>query len=77
MKTTPLTPEARAIPRKVTISLIVGWIVIVAKCAFAPVVMHRWHVPIDPGWVIVPTLVFAVLITALVLTHDWSRDAED
>jgi len=29
----------------------------------------HWQIPIHPGWVIVPTLIFAALVTFLVLAH--------
>lgn len=61
-------------PRKVVISLVVGWVLIVTKCAFAPSLMQRWQVPVEPAWVIVPTLIFAALVTFLVLNHDWVHD---
>lgn len=61
------------IPRKVAIGLIVGWMVIAIKCAFIPYLMARWRAPVDPGWVIVPTLIFALLVSLLVISHDWSQ----
>jgi hypothetical protein len=27
--------------------------------------MNHWHVPIHPGWVVIPTLMLAALATAL------------
>jgi hypothetical protein len=58
-----------AIPRRVRLLLEIGWAVIVAKCLAVPWVIARWQVPIHPGWVIVPTLIFALLVTFLVLAH--------
>jgi hypothetical protein len=46
----------------------IGWSVIVAKCLAVPWVVSRWQVPIHPGWIIIPTLIFGVVITLVVLT---------
>ena len=64
-------------PRAVSIGLIVGWIVILAKCLATPMFITRWSIPIHPGWVIVPTLIFAGVVTFLALTHNWTRDNGD
>ncbi len=45
----------------------VGWAVIVLKCLAVPWVIDRWQVPVQPGWVIVPTILFAALVTLVVL----------
>jgi hypothetical protein len=42
-----------------------GWVLIVAKCAVVWWAMTRWHVPMHPGWIVLPTLLFASLVTAL------------
>ncbi len=72
MESPSVSNGPRPIPRKVTLGLVIGWILIAIKCAAAPYVMVRWSVPVDPGWVVVPTLIFAVLITWLILSRDWS-----
>jgi uncharacterized RDD family membrane protein YckC len=77
METPPVASSPPRFPRKVIVGLIVGWILIVAKCAATPYLIARWNVPVAPGWVIVPTLVFATLVSWLVVTHDWKRDEED
>jgi hypothetical protein len=61
----------------VIIGLVVGWVLIVTKCAFTPYLIARWEVPVAPGWVIVPTLIFASLVSWLAITHDWARDEAD
>jgi len=53
--------------RRVRLLLEVGWLVIIAKCLAVPWVIARWQVPVHPGWVIVPTLVFGALVTLVVL----------
>ncbi len=61
-------------PRAVVVGVVVGWILIALKCTLLPSIFERWQVPVHPGWVIVPTLVFAALVTLIVAMHDWSRD---
>jgi hypothetical protein len=55
-------------PCRVRLFLEIGWAVIIAKCLTVPWLIARWQIPVHPGWVIVPTLIFAALITFLVLT---------
>jgi hypothetical protein len=64
-------------PRAVSIGLIVGWILILAKCLAAPSIIAHWEIPVHPAWVIIPTLIMAALVTVLAWTHDWKRDEED
>jgi len=45
----------------------IGWAVIIAKCLAVPWVITRWQIPVHPGWVIVPTLLFAALVTLVIL----------
>lgn len=61
-------------PRSVVVGVVVGWILIAIKCVVLPGLFQRWQIPIHPGWVIVPTLVFAGLVTFLIATHDWRKD---
>lgn len=49
--------------------LAVAWIVIIAKCLSVPWVIAHWHIPIAPVWVVMPTLVLAVVATFLVLAR--------
>jgi hypothetical protein len=58
-----------ALPHRVRLFLEIGWAVIIAKCLAVPWLIARWQIPVHPGWVIVPTLIFAVLITLLVFAH--------
>lgn len=64
------------VPCGVRIGLVVGWLIITAKCLAAPWAIAHWKIPIHPGWVIIPTVMAAVLITILVATHDWSSDED-
>lgn len=61
-------------PRSIVVGVVVGWILISLKCVLLPSLFQRWQVPVHPGWVIVPTLVFAGLVTVLIAMHDWQRD---
>ncbi|MBE2212325.1 MAG: hypothetical protein IAE82_00525 [Opitutaceae bacterium] len=61
-------------PRSVVAGVVVGWILIALKCTLLPGVFQHWQVPVHPGWVIVPTLVFAGLVTVLIATHDWEKE---
>ncbi len=45
----------------------IGWLAIVIKCLAVPWVIDRWQVPVHPGWVIVPTILFAALVTLIVI----------
>lgn len=71
-----LLREHGVVPRRVVLGLGIGWFVIVAKCAALPWLFARWEIPVHPGWVIVPSLIFALLVTSIVLTHDWAHDDE-
>ena len=41
------------------------WIAILAKCSLVWWAMLHWHVPFHPAWIVGPTLLFALLATAL------------
>ena len=58
-----------ALPRRVRLVLEIGWAVIIAKGLAVPWVITHWQIPVQPGWVIVPTLILAVLVTFLALTY--------
>jgi hypothetical protein len=55
--------------RRMRVFLGIGWVLIVAKCLAVPWVITRWRIPINPGWVVVPTLIFAALVTVVVLAY--------
>ena len=42
-----------------------GWILIVIKSVFVVWATGRYHIPFSPLWVIVPTVIFAALCTAV------------
>jgi len=59
--------KVRQLSSAFLILLVLGWVLIVAKCLAVPWAIAYWSVPIHAAWVIVPTLVFAGIVTALVL----------
>ena len=61
--------DAGQYPARVRWFLAIGWSFIAAKCALIWWAMARWSVPFHPLWIIVPTVLFACLATALSLTH--------
>ncbi len=63
---------ARKTPRnrKVERLLILCWAVIAVKSVAVLWLFDRYHIPINPLWVIVPTVIFASLITVVY----WLRD---
>lgn len=61
-------------PRSLITGLVVGWILIALKCSVLPSLFDRWQVPVNAGWVIIPTLIFGAVVTLLIATHDWRRD---
>ena len=62
---TPVTLPI-VVPRRMRMMLEIGWAVIIAKCLAVPWVIAHWQIPVHPGWVIVPTLLFAALVTLVV-----------
>jgi len=68
MTAPPMSPGSS--PRRVRLFLAIGWTVILVKCLAVPWVIARWRIPIHPGWVIVPTLIFAALVTVVVLASN-------
>lgn len=45
--------------------LCVAWVLIIFKCVWVVWAIERWEMPVAPAWVIVPTLVAALLATVL------------
>ena len=62
--------EARAPSRAVERLILVGWAIIIAKCFVVAWAIERYAIPIQPGWVIVPTLFMAAICTALYYWKD-------
>lgn len=45
------------------------WAAILVKCLLVNWAVDHWRMPFHAAWVIVPTIAFAALATALWLTH--------
>jgi hypothetical protein len=50
--------------------LVIGWSVIVVKTVAVFWAFARYHIPVNPLWVVVPTIVFATLCTAVYLLRN-------
>lgn len=48
----------------------VCWVLIVAKSFAVVWLFDHYHVPVNPLWVIAPTVIFATLCTAVYLLRD-------
>jgi len=55
--------------RRLRLALLIGWPVIIVKCWTVPWIIARWQIPVHAGWVVGPTLLFATLVTLLVMAH--------
>jgi hypothetical protein len=62
--------ETRQPSRTVERLILAGWAIIIAKCFVVAWAIERFAVPIQPGWVIVPTLFMAAICTALYYWKD-------
>lgn len=56
--------------RRLELVLAACWVLVLAKCALIHWACHRFHVPVSPWWLILPTLAFASLCTFVY----WRRD---
>ena len=45
--------------------LLAGWLLIVGKCWLVTWLIEKYRVPIDPLWIIGPTVLFALLCTVV------------
>lgn len=57
------------LPRRTRLYLEIGWLLVIAKCLATPWIVDHYQIPFGPGWVIIPTLAFAALVTLVVLVH--------
>jgi hypothetical protein len=62
--------EKRARNRRVERIIYIGWGIIVVKSAAVFWLFDHYHVPVNPLWVVVPTLIFAALCTVVYLLRD-------
>jgi len=56
--------------RRVEQLLMAGWALIVLKSILVTWAVHRWHVPFSPLWIILPTVMFGALVTAVYLWRE-------
>lgn len=47
-----------------------AWVLILAKCVAVAWAIDHWSVPIHAAWVVVPTLLIAILATGIWLGAD-------
>jgi membrane protein YdbS with pleckstrin-like domain len=59
-------PRNRRVERLIAIC----WVVILVKSFAVLWLFDRYHVPVNPLWVIAPTIVFAALCTVVYLLRD-------
>jgi membrane protein YdbS with pleckstrin-like domain len=59
-------PRNRRVERLIAIC----WVLIVLKSFAVVWLFNRYHVPVNPLWVIAPTVVFAALCTVIYLLRD-------
>lgn len=62
--------EKREPSRAVERLILVAWAIIIAKCFVVAWAIDRYAIPIEPGWVVVPTLFMAAICTALYYWKD-------
>lgn len=65
----PIHIDVAQYPRRVRWFMGVAWTIILVKCALVWWAVNHWSMPFHPLWVVGPTLAFALLITAIWLTH--------
>ena len=65
----PIHTYAAQYPARMRWFMAIAWLVIAVKCVFVWWAINHWNVALNPLWVIGPTLMFAVLVTGLWLTH--------
>ena len=56
-------------PRRMRWFMGVLWAAIAVKCVLVWWASAHWHLPYHPLWVVAPTLLFAIVVTAIWLTH--------
>lgn len=61
----PFHPEADRQSARMRWFVAAIWGAILIKCALVWWAMVHWHLPFHPAWIVLPTLMFAALATAL------------
>ena len=70
VKDVRVNPPREVRSRRAERSLVVGWILIAAKCIVMWWAIEAYSVPIHPIWLAGPTIVFGLLVTALYIWRD-------
>lgn len=50
--------------------ILAGWVLIAGKCWLVTWLIERYRVPINPLWVVVPSVLFALLCTVVYFWRD-------
>jgi hypothetical protein len=50
--------------------VVVGWTLILTKCALASFAISHWNVPVDPGYIWWPSVIFGAVCTFLYLRRE-------
>ena len=50
--------------------IVAGWVLIALKCVLLTWAINAYQVPIHPLWLVVPTVAFGLLATALYIWRD-------
>jgi len=50
--------------------ILAGWLLIVAKCFLMIWLVDKYHLPFNANWVILPTVIFALLCTGVYFWRD-------
>jgi len=59
-------PQRRRVPNpRINRLFLLGWVLIAIKTVFVLWAVPHYHIPFSPYWVVVPTLIFAALCTAV------------
>lgn len=56
-------------PARIRFFMAIAWLVILIKCVLVSWAVDHWRMPFHAGWIIVPTVTFALLATVLWVAH--------
>lgn len=61
---------ARTRRRRVERVILLGWLMIAAKCGLVAWAVHKYQMPFDPLWVNAPTVLLALICTSLYFSQE-------
>lgn len=64
------TSRHRPHPPRMPLWLVAGWILIAVKCVALWWLIAKYQVPIHPLWLVIPTVLFGMLATAVYVWRD-------